>query len=108
MTDRLEVENLSRSGLETLIQNAVTEATADLRREVQKLREQLKKQRRVITHQEAPAFFNERVSARRVKEYIKGKNLPAGVTEPLPATKRGNLYFIELEDLFDWQVGEVE
>jgi len=99
---------MSAEQMQQAINEAVREATESLRSEVQSLRQQLQKQRRVITHQEAPAFFNERVSARRVKEYIKGKNLPAGVTEPLPATKRGNLYLIELEDLFDWQVGEVE
>jgi hypothetical protein len=107
-SERLEIENMNSGQLQQAIAEAVEEVAAPLREEVQALREKLREQRRVITHQEAPKFFNDRVSPRRVKEYIKGKNLPADARGPLPATKRGNLYFIKLEDLYDWQVGELE
>lgn len=105
--DELRVKEIAPDELTRAVAEAVRQETQELRSEVQALRKELREQRRVITHQEAPKFFNERVSGRRVKEYIKGKNLPDGVTESLPATKRGNLYFIKLEDLYDWQVGEL-
>ena len=107
MLKKLQVEEMSAEELERRVAMAVREETSELRSEVEALREELREQRRVITHQEAPGFFNDRVSSRRVKEYIKGKNLPADAPGPLPATKRGNLYFIKLEDLYDWQVGEL-
>lgn len=107
-TDRMEIENMSSAEIQRLISDAVADATGSLQQEVKALRKELRENRRVITHQEAPKFFNQRVSPRRVKEYIKGKNLPNDAPAPLPAKKMGNLYFIELETLFDWQMGEVE
>lgn len=98
---------MSSDELRQAIAEAVAEGTGDLRAEVQALRKELREQRRVITHQETPKFFNERVSPRRVKEYIKGRNLLADAPGPLPMKKMGNLYFIELDTLFDWQMGEV-
>ena len=107
MLKKLQVEEMSAEELERRVAMAVREETSELRSEVEALRAELREQRRVITHQEAPGFFNDRVSPRRVKEYIKGRNLPTDAPGPLPATKRGNLYFIKLEDLYDWQVGEL-
>lgn len=107
-TDRMEIENMSSAEIQRLISDAVADATGSLQQEVKALRKELRESRRVITHQEAPKFFNQRVSPRRVKEYIKGKNLPKDATAPLPAKKMGNLFFIELETLFDWQMGEIK
>ena len=46
---------------------------------------------------EAPAYFNYDVQPETIIRYIK--------EEGLPATHRGRLYFIEVEDLFEWQLG---
>ncbi len=94
---RLEVEDLTSAEIQRLIWQAVNDALGPLHQSVQDLREQLQNQRKVITHKEAPAFFNYDVQPETVIRYIK--------EEGLPATMRGRLYFIRLEDLFDWQVG---
>ena len=95
---RLEVEDLSAAEIQHLIWQAVSDAFGPLQQSLQDLREQLRNQRKVITHKEAPAFFNYDVQPETVIRYIK--------EEGLPATMRGRLYFIRLEDLFEWQLGE--
>lgn len=102
---RLEVDNVDAEDLTQRILVAVAEAVAPLAREVQDLRRQLHGQRGVITHKEATAYFAHEVKTDRVLDFIKGKNLPQGVTRPLPANKVGNVYFIRLDDLFAWQAG---
>lgn len=94
---RLEVEDLSSSDVHQLITRAVSEAMGPLQHAMAELREQLQHQRKVITHKEAPAFFNHDVKPETVIRYIK--------EEGLPAVQRGRLYFIRLEDLFEWQMG---
>lgn len=94
---RLEVEDLTSAEIQRLIWQAVYDAVGPLQQTVEELREQLQKQRKVITHKEAPAFFNHDVQPETIIRYIK--------EEGLPATMRGRLYFIKLEDLFDWQMG---
>ena len=94
---RLEVEDLTSSEIQQLIWQAVNDALVPLQQSLHDLREQLQKQRKVITHKGAPAFFNYDVQPETVIRYIK--------EEGLPATQRGRLYFIRLEDLFEWQVG---
>ena len=94
---RLEVEDLSSVEIQRLIWEAVNDALGPLQQSLHDLREQLHKQRKVITHKEAPAFFNHDVQPETVIRYIK--------EEGLPATLRGRLYFIRLEDLFEWQAG---
>ena len=96
---RLEVEDLSAVEIQHLIWQAVNDALGPLQKSLDDLHEQLQKQRTVITHKEAPAFFNYDVQPETVIRYIK--------EEGLPATMRGRLYFIRLEDLFDWQLGKV-
>ena len=54
----------------------------------------------MITHKEAPAFFNHDVKPETVIRFIK--------EEGLPVVQRGRLYFIRLEDLFEWQMGRGE
>ena len=44
----------------------------------------------------SPAYFNYDVQPETILRYIK--------EEGLPATQRGRLYFIEVEDLFGWQL----
>ena len=94
---RLEVEDLTSAEIKQLIWEAVNDALGPLKQSLHDTREQLQKQRKVITHKEAPAFFNYDVQPETVIRYIK--------EEGLPATQRGRLYFIRLEDLFDWQLG---
>ena len=97
---RLEVEDLTSADVERLITQAVNEAVGPLQQAVRELREQLHRHRKVITHKEAPAFFNYDVQPETILRYIK--------EEGLPATQRGRLYFIEVEDLFAWQLGRME
>ena len=94
---RLEVEDLSATDIRELIRQAVREAMDPLQRAMDDLSEKLTRQRKVITHKEAPAFFNYDVRPETVIRFIK--------EEGLPATQRGRLYFIRLEDLFEWQMG---
>ncbi len=94
---RLEVEDLTSADVERLITQAVNEAVGPLQQAVQELRAQLHTHRKVITHKEAPAYFNYDVQPETILRYIK--------EEGLPATQRGRLYFIEVEDLFAWQLG---
>jgi hypothetical protein len=96
---RLEVEDLNSADVQHLITLAVNEAVGPLQQAVEELREQLHKYRKVITHKEAPAFFNYDVQPETIIRYIK--------EEGLPATQRGRLYFIEVEDLFAWQLGRI-
>ena len=84
--------------VERLITQAVNEAVGPLQQAVHELREQLHQHRKAITHKEAPAFFNYDVQPETILRYIK--------EEGLPATQRGRLYFIDLEDLFSWQLGQ--
>ena len=93
---RLEVEDLTPADVQRLITQAVGEAVGPLQQTVQELRRQLHQHRRVITHKEAPAYFNHDVQPETVLRYIK--------EEGLPAVQRGRLYFIEVEALFDWQL----
>lgn len=94
---RLEVEDLTPTDVQRLITQAVNEAVGPLQQAVQELREQLHRHRKVITHKEAPAYFNYDVQPETILRYIK--------EEGLPAVQRGRLYFIEVEDLFEWQLG---
>ena len=94
---RLEVEDLTSTDVQRLITQAVNEAVGPLQQAVQELREQLHRHRKVITHKEAPTFFNHDVQPETILRYIK--------EEGLPATQRGRLYFIKVEDLFEWQLG---
>ena len=94
---RLEVEDLTPGNVERLISRAVHEAVGPLQQAVEELRVQLHRQRKVITHKEAPAYFNHDVQPETIIRYIK--------EEGLPATMRGRLYFIDIEELFEWQLG---
>lgn len=86
---------MNSADVERLITQAVNEAVGPLRQAVQELREQLHRHRKVITHKEAPAYYD--VQPETIIRYIK--------EEGLPATQRGRLYFIEVENLFAWQLG---
>ena len=97
MSNRLEVEGLNARELRQMMKQALRQETAPLREEVRELKKKLHEQRRVITHKEAPAFFNHEVTPETVVTYIKERGLEA--------TKRGRIWFIELEDLFEWQSG---
>ena len=66
------------------------------------------KDRSIIAHSKAPRYFDGRVGEERIREYIRGKDLPEGTDLPLPAEKKGRLYFIEVEKLLRWQAGETE
>ena len=79
-----------------MITQAVRAAMGPLEETVARLREQLHRQRRVITHKEAPAYFNYDVQPETILRYIK--------EEGLPAVQRGRLYFIEVEALYAWQL----
>ena len=54
---------------------------------------------KVITHKEAIHYFNGDVTPETVLRYIH--------EEALPAQKVGRLYFIRIDDLFAWQMGEI-
>jgi len=90
------VEDLTSADVQRLITLAVNEAVGPLQQAVRELREQLHRHRRVITHKEAPAYFNYDVQPETILRYIK--------EEGLPATQRGRLYFIDVEVLFAWQL----
>jgi len=80
-----------------------------VRQQVRKiLSERWLKERSVILHTEAPRYFDHRVSESRIREYIRGKDLPAGTDLPLPAERKGRMYFIEVEKLSKWQIGKCE
>lgn len=105
MPRKVEIESVDVSELQDLITVAVERATSALRREVEQLRTRLHEERSVITHREAPAYFAGEVSEARIREYVRGKDLPAGMDIPLPARKQGRVYFIDVETLQRWQLG---
>jgi len=106
MNRRLEVEHTTSDLLAKQIALAVREAVYPLKEQVIELQKQLRHSRAVITHREAPAYFDNEVKPSRILDYIKGRDLPMGTTLPLPANKIGNSYLIEVEVLQRWQVGK--
>lgn len=80
-----------------VVREAVEHELTPFREEVQRLQEELRMVRRVITHKEATAYFDEDVKPATIIEYIQYRGLPA--------YKNGRKWFIYLEDLLDWQIG---
>ena len=100
MSNRLEVEKMTAGQLRELMQQAIRSETQGLCEQVRQLKKKLHEQRAVITHKEAPAYFNHEVKPETITGYIRN--------EGLPATKRGRLWFIRVEDLQEWQAGRGE
>lgn len=99
MEKQLVITQVDLTDLRRVVREAVEEELTPLREEVQLLREKLRASRRVITHKEATAYFDEDVKPATIIEYIYYRGLPA--------YKNGRKWFIYLEDLFDWQIGRI-
>ena len=94
---RVEIDGLEARDVERLIRLAVSEAMEPVKAAMDELNDKLRKSRQVITHKEAPAYFNYDVSPETIIRYIKH--------EGLPATQKGRLYFISLPELFRLAAG---
>lgn len=97
MADAVLIERFSEKELRELLAEIVQRETMDLRKEVVLLREELRRNRPVITAREATRYFDSRVTAATVIDYIQYQGLPA--------FKNGRTWFIYVSDLLDWQIG---
>ena len=102
--NELRVIEVTPDQFKALVREAVASAAQPLREEVERLRERLHKLRPVITHREAAFDFLD-VKPSQVIRYIKGQQLPED-RPPLPAQRGGKTYYIRLETLYRWQMGE--
>ena len=100
MSRRTEVDGMSKREMREMMQETMRQATQPLQEEVRELKKKLHEQRPVITHKEAPAYFNHEVKPETITGYIRN--------EGLPATKRGRLWFIRVDELQEWQAGRVD
>ena len=83
----------------------VDKATSPLKREIQYLREELRKSgRKAVSHRAAPIYFDDAITHQRVLDYIHGRNLPQGAPGPLPAVKTGQQWYIKVADIEAWQL----
>lgn len=90
--------SLTLDELERLIEQSVNRAlrneTAPLADDVRELKRRLPV-KKVLTHKQVAKYYLDgEVTPRTIKRYIK--------EEGLPATKQGNLYYIEVEKLEAW------
>lgn len=97
MREATLIQEISVGELRELFRGIVQQENEELRREVVLLREELRHSRRVITHKEAAFYFDSEVTPETVLTYVHYQGLPAA--------KTGRIWFIYLQDLFDWQIG---
>ncbi|MCH8246412.1 MAG: hypothetical protein IH951_08395 [Bacteroidetes bacterium] len=99
MKDAILIDQISTAELRELFRGIVQQENEELRKEVALLREEIRLGRRVITHRQAIHYFDSRVTSETILEYIWWCGLPA--------SKRGRLWFIQIEDLYDWLLGKI-
>ncbi len=97
MRDAILIENISETELREIFRGVVQKENDELTKEVALLREELRRNRTVITHRVATTYFDFRVAPATVIEYIKFCGLPA--------FKQGRQWFIYTKDLMDFQIG---
>ncbi|MCH8122075.1 MAG: hypothetical protein IH853_03030 [Bacteroidetes bacterium] len=95
----VQITEISIDELRRLVRGVIQAENNELRKEVALLREELRHGRRVITHRQAIHYFDSRVTPETILEYIWWCGLPA--------SKRGRLWFIQIEDLYDWLLGKI-
>ncbi len=95
--DRLEIERLSAKELADLVDEAVAVRMRPILEFVARVEERLTKSRRAIRPDEiARDWFGGRITAKTVREYINRD------VDPLPASKEGQTWFVDEDDLADW------
>jgi excisionase family DNA binding protein len=83
--------------LEDALARRVRESNEDLLRRLHEISRDMMNGRRVISASEACAYFDHKVNEETVRKYIK--------TGGLPANKVGRQYFIDRDELMEWQMG---
>ena len=99
MRDAILIDQISTAELRELFRGIVQQENEELRKEVALLREELRHGRKVITHRQAVHYFDSRVTPETILEYIWWCGLPA--------SKRGRVWFIQIDDLYDWMLGKI-
>jgi len=90
------ITQISIDELRRLVRDVVHGENDDLRKEVALLREELRLSRKVVSHRQAVHYFDSRITPETVISYIH---------DGLPAFKRGRIWFMYVQDIFDFQVG---
>ena len=91
------IDEIGYDELEDAISRRVRESNEDLIRLLHQVSREVMSGRRVLTSSEACAYFNHKVTEATVRKYI--------ATEGLPANKVGRQYFIDRDELMEWQMG---
>ena len=91
------VDEVGYAELEDALARRVRESNEDLMRVLQEISRDLMGERRVLTARGACAYFDHKVNEATIRKYIKN--------EGLPANKKGRHYFIDRDELMDWQMG---
>lgn len=101
MTKEIRIRDADLGDMRQLIEAEVRDAIGPLTEELERLRRLHASMRDVITHREAPLFFGgeDEVKPETVIKYIKYCGLPA--------YKQGRIWYIQLRDLMDWQIGRI-